>query len=151
SAGSQTRYGYAGDGSHRLTLAVPPVGQAGELIEYAPLPQVRSLAGDLGAAQQFLANDRTGSLAAGATDVSPIARRDTEIQAAAGGAVMLGVEVTAAAGSALQAGVPAIPSLTPVVVRPGAGTAFAAFAVDRSGLQTLRVTGASAATAGAYR
>src|SRR5262249_41297485 len=67
-AGQSSRYGYQAGPVHPLTQAVAPASGTGAVIQYAPSFQVFPLTADLGSSGQFLASDRSGTLAAGGTD-----------------------------------------------------------------------------------
>src|SRR5207237_6106553 len=67
-AGQSSRYGYQSGPKHLLTEAVAPWSGTSAAVQYAPTLQVVSLTADLGSSGQFLASDRSGTLAAGGTD-----------------------------------------------------------------------------------
>jgi YVTN family beta-propeller protein/YD repeat-containing protein len=144
-----TQYGYSGDGAHLLTLVVTPAG--GAQIAYGAAPLVTPLQGNLGSAINFVGRDSPGTLGAGATDTYAFTVKPSELRSTNSGTVLIGVRVQAGAGSTLQPGVPSIDGLTPLVQHTGGGSAFALFRIARDGEELLRVTGATAATAGAYQ
>ena len=106
STGASSRYGYATDGSHHLTLAVAPAVGANVAVHYTPAPQVVPVKADLGSVAQFVAATPAGSLAAGATDRYAFSLRPTELSSTTSGTVFLGIEVDAASGSNLKPAVP---------------------------------------------
>jgi RHS repeat-associated protein len=148
--GQSSRYGYAADDPHLLTLATAPAASSGAAVTYGPTAQVIPLTADLGATAQFLAGDYHGNLAAGGTDSFAFLLTAAEVHSTQTGTVLLGVQVRAEAGSSVRPAVPAIAGLTPVLQRIGAGSAFALFAVSCEGLELLQITGADANTTGAY-
>src|SRR5262249_62614 len=91
-----------------------------------------------------------GTLSTGGTDRYVFAVQESEILSTASGTFLLGIEVMVAPGSALQPALPVIAGLAPVASNVSPGDAFALYAFDRPGLQPLQVSGADAATAGAY-
>ena len=147
--GLSSRYGYAVDDPHLLTVATSPTA-AGSVINYGPTAQVTPLGADLGGAGDFQNVVYQGSLTAGKTDYVSFNLRTSELDSTPTGEVLVGVEVTAANGSSLDPGVPEIAGLTPLIERSGNGTSFAVFAVSREGLDLIEIAGANAATAGDY-
>jgi large repetitive protein len=149
SQGVSQRYGY--DAAHRLTLA-SALGQVGESVVYgAGVPQVRSIQSDLGGAYQLTTGDAVlGSLGAGQSQRYTFSLRDSEIQSTATDFVLIGVDVSAVSGSGLLPGLPGIAGLTPLVSRVSGTDAYGLFAIEKSGLNLLEISGASG-SAGGYR
>ena len=145
-AGTSVRYAYADPDSHRLTLLTG--AGAGQTVEYGSTVTTRTIAGDLGAALNYLSREFSGSLAAGATDLYTFAVRPSEIALPQGGAALIGVVIEATGGSTLAPAVPTIDGLTAVASRAEGNRAFALYRIDEAGLKTLRVgsTGAGAYT-----
>ncbi|MGE3817844.1 MAG: putative Ig domain-containing protein, partial [Isosphaeraceae bacterium] len=150
-SGESVRYGYEAGPDHRLALIASSEEGASRAVGYAPAPQALPVTADLGGLAQSTAADRSGALSAGSTDRYVFAVRPSELRSTATGTVLLGVSVEAAPGGALQPAVPAVPGLTPLVTRAGAGSAFALYVIDREGLQLLEVAASGGATSGAYR
>ncbi len=148
--GLSSRYGYAMNDPHLLTLATAPVAGSGAAINYSNPVQVVPLTADLGGTSQFLAGNYNGNLAASSTNSFTFLLTASEVASPPSGTVYLGVEVDAAAGSTVQPAVPAVAGLTPLVQHSSSDSAFALFAVSRAGLELLQISGANAATSGAY-
>ncbi len=148
-SGLSSRYGYAADDPHLLTLATAPAAGSGAAIVYGATTQVVPLV-DLGGTSQFLASNYNGNLTTGATDSFAFLLTASEVASTSTGTVLIGVAVDAAAGSSAQPAVPAVAGLTPLVEHSGSGSAFGLFAISRAGLELLQIAGADAATTGAY-
>ncbi len=149
-SGQSSRYGYAEDDPHLLTLATAPVAGSGDAISYGPTVDVVPITADLGGTSQFVGNAYSGDLGPGATDSFSFMLTAAEVASTSSGTVLVDVYIDAAAGSSVQPAVPVIAGLTPIVERTGTGTAFGLFAIDRAGLELLEVAGASTATTGKY-
>src|SRR6266571_1101043 len=151
SAASSSRYGYAADDAHLLTLATGGIGEGGSAISYEGVPSAAALTADLGAALSYLSQSHSGTLGAGATDRYSFALRPSELASSPTGAVYVGVIVEAEAGSTVQPAIPALDGYAPVASSVQGSSAFALYRVDRAALQLLEIAGASGATSGAYR
>ena len=149
-SGQNSRYGYAINDPHLLTLATAPAAGSGAAITYGTTVNVVPLTADLGGTSQFLVGNYAGNLGVGATNSFAFLLTASEVASTSTGTVLVGVEVDAASGSSVQPAVPAIAGLTPLVQRTTSASAFGLFAVSRAGLELLEVTGANAATTGAY-
>ncbi len=148
--GASSRYGYAVNDVHLLSLATEPASGGGDAISYGSTVQVVPLAADLGGTSQFVVKSQSGNLAAGATDSYAFLLTAAEIDSTATGTVLVSVWVSAAPGSSLQPAVPEIAGVSPLLQRTGAGTSFGLFALDRAGLEWLEIAAASGGTSGAY-
>jgi YD repeat-containing protein len=154
--GQSCRYGYSASQPHLLELAVSRTAGQSEVIQYTPNPVILPLTADLGGSGQFLLNTASGVLTPGGTDRYAFGFRSSEITATTAGTVFLGVQVEAAAGSSFQPAVPVVAGLTPLATEItlateiSAASAFALFDITREGLERLDVSGANAASGGAY-
>ncbi len=138
SAAQSTRYAY--DAAGRLVLVSAPTG--GEALGYAGSAAVHQpLAADLGAALAYVGTSRSDSLAAAEVDRYAFSVRQSEIDATAGGAVLLGVVVGANSGDLIPA-LPQIAGVAPVFSRVQGNQAFALFRIDHAGLELLQIAGA---------
>ncbi|MDB5349719.1 MAG: repeat protein, partial [Planctomycetota bacterium] len=149
SEGRSSRYGYESQVSRRLNLVVSPDAGASVAIAYLPTPELLPIAGDLGSSGQFVGTTRPGMIAAGETDRFVFSLRTSEIDSTSAQIVYLGIAINAAPASSLQPAVPRLDGLTPIVSRRSGGSAFALFAVFRSGLERLDLAGI-AGTSGDY-
>ena len=148
--GQSSRFGYATDDPHLLTLFTTPDPQGGYTIQYGATLRTFPVGIDLGSADQFLTNVVHGSLAAGATGRLAFSLRPSEMRSIPTGTVLMGVEVQADTGSALEPAVPVLPGFTPLLQRASGGSAFALFAVNRDGLNLLEVRGKTPGTFGGF-
>src|SRR5262249_19897044 len=148
--GQASRYGYLSGSVHLLTEVVSPSDGKSAVIRYTPTLQVFPLTAELGSSGQFLASDRSGTLAAGGTDRYAFSLRPSAIGATSSGKVFLGISVQAASGSSLQPAVPALAGLTPLVTHTGAQSAFALYGITHEGLELLELSGAKTTTSGSY-
>ena len=149
-SGQSSRYGYALNDPHLLTLATAPAAGTGAAVTYGTTVHTVPLTADLGGTSQFLASNKTGSLAAGATASFAFLLTAAELASTPSGTVLVGVRADAATGSSLKPAIPSIAGLTPLVGRTSAHSSFALFVVNRAGLELLQVSGANASTSGAF-
>src|SRR5262249_19145127 len=119
-SGQNSRYGYAADVPHLLTLASNPVAGTGAAVSYGAVTQVLGLTADRGGPSHFTAADQAGTLSAGATDRYVFLLTGSELRSTHNGTVIVGVQVSAAAGSTFQPAAPLVAGLTPLAQRVGA-------------------------------
>ncbi|MAE63850.1 MAG: hypothetical protein CMJ18_06215, partial [Phycisphaeraceae bacterium] len=146
-AGESVRYAY--DDAGRLGLALDPAG-ASEVILYEPAPVVLPVTADLGSAFMFHGAVTEADLAPGATDRFTLIVRESELRSTSTGIVLVGIELVRAAGSGLSPALPEIVGRAPLVTVTSADGAYGLFALDREGIELIEVSGADAATSGAY-
>jgi VCBS repeat-containing protein len=141
-AAQSTRYAY--DLTGRLNLVSAPTG--GESVSYNNgVAQRHALTADLGAALGYVGASRNGSLASGAGDYYVFSVRQSEIDATAGGAVLLGVVMGATSGD-LTPVLPQLAGLQPIFTRAQGNQSYALFRIDHAGLQLLQLAGAGSGT-----
>lgn len=139
--GESQRYGYSS--IRELTLAVSP--QAGEAISYnSTTPQTSPVRSDLGSASGFNGASTSGNLVAGATDRYSFSLRPGELQSTATDVVLLGIEVDS--NSALLPAIPIIDGLTPLATSLDGDRASGLFAVSKSGLNLIELSGTNNGT-----
>ncbi|WP_253262202.1 Ig-like domain-containing protein [Ramlibacter montanisoli] len=136
SAAQSQRYAYGAQG----VLALSAGSAGGVAVTYGGEATVMPIDADLGAALAYLNAGHSGSLAAGQTARLTFSVRESELQATAGGAVLLGVVVSATSGDLIPA-LPQIDGLSPLVSRVEGSEVFALYRVDSAGLKRLELAG----------
>jgi len=142
-------YAYTSEEMHLLTLTIEPDG-SGTAVNYDPAPQELPVKAHLGTVNDFNSAIYEESLLAGLTDRYTFILRDSELASTLSNTVLLGISLSASSGSGFEPAVPVIPGLSPLSMWTALGSAFALYAIEKSGLELIEIAGADAITSGQY-
>ncbi|MCC3532028.1 MAG: Ig-like domain-containing protein, partial [Microcoleus sp. PH2017_22_RUC_O_B] len=105
---------------------------------------------DLGSAYTFTAKTASGNNDAGSPNQYTFSITNSELNSTASDTVLVGISVESKDGSQLLPELPEVGGLTPILTSSDTNSTYSLFAIKRSGLNLLNLSGASSSTSGAY-